>query len=241
MKKWFSMRANATACSGSTASAMRCGSGRSEMVAQPAVIRLDHARALEHRDGRDEVLPLIGEQRRGAALVEPLEFMPLQREDAAQHELGHRGRMRLRVCERERTAPRPAEDLPAVDAEVAPQQLEICDQVPRGVVPQLGVGIRDVRGRSAAAALIEQHNAVPLRIEEPAVPGRGTAAGPAVQEDDGLSVGISALLPIHAVAVTDQQHPALVRLDARIQDVVQCRRTAHSFPPTFEFSLNAMR
>jgi len=43
------------------------------------------------------------------------------------------------------------------------------------------------------------------------------------------------------VAVADQQHPAVVRLDVRIQDIVQSRRTAHIFPPTFKFAVNVMR
>jgi hypothetical protein len=49
------------------------------------------------------------------ALVEEVELLAAQQEDAAQHELAHARRVRHGVRERQRRAPAAAEDLPRVD------------------------------------------------------------------------------------------------------------------------------
>jgi len=62
----------------------------------------------------------------------------------------------LRVQQGEGGAPRAAEDeVPFGDGEVGAEDLEVGEEVPRRVVPQLGGG-----GGAAAAALVEEDDAV---------------------------------------------------------------------------------
>ena len=82
------------------------------------------------------------------ALVEPVDLLLAQEEDAAQHQLGDALGVRLRVGERERAAPRAAEDLPALDAEVRAERLDVGDQMPGGVVDE--ATRRACSGRSRA-------------------------------------------------------------------------------------------
>ncbi len=139
-------------------------------VAEPAVVRLDEPGALQHRNGCDELLPQVGEDRRCTALVEPLDLVPPQREDPAQHQLGDRLGVALRVGERQCTAPRPPEHLPPRDAEVLAQQLEVGHQVPGRVVAQVGIRLARVWRAVPRPALVEQDDAIPLRVEEAAMP-----------------------------------------------------------------------
>lgn len=74
-----------------------------------------------------------------------------------------------------------------------------------------------VRGGLAAAALIEDDNAVHSRIEVTTEIGRGTAARPAVQKDDGLPAGVPRLLPVERVRWGDRQHARAVGLDRRVE------------------------
>ncbi len=71
------------------------------------------------------------------------------------------------------------------------QAFDIIDQVPGGVRDQRGV-----RAALAAAALVEQHDAVAARIEEAAHRRAGAAARAAVQEHDRLAVRIAAFLEV---------------------------------------------
>ena len=198
------------------------------------MVGLDQPRALEHGDRRQIALPPVGEDRRGAALVEPLQLVASQGEDAAQDDLAHGIRVALGVGQRERRAPRAAEDLPLLDAEVAPQQLDVGDQVPGGVEAQVGVGRAHVGRGLPAAALVEQHDPVLLRVEEPPVPRGGARTGTPVQEHDRLAVGVAGLLPVDALPVAGQQVPGLVRLDVGVEDVVQVGGAVHSSPPDTE-------
>ena len=64
--------------------------------------------------------------------------------------------------------------------------------------------VRLDRGRGAgptAAALIEQHDAVMIGIEEAAHEGAASAAGTTVQNDDGSAGGIAVLLDIQSMPV----------------------------------------
>jgi len=147
-----------------------------------------------------------------------------QREDAPQHELGDRLGVALCVRERERRPPRPAEHLPPLDPEVPAQQLDVGDEVPRRVETQVGLGRAHVRRRAAAAALVEQHDPVALRVEEPPLPRRRPAPRTAVQEHHRLALGVAGLLPIHALPVAGEEEAGLVRLDLGIEDAVEVRR-----------------
>ena len=63
--------------------------------------------------------------------------------------------------------------------------------MPGGVVAQFGV-----RAGLAAAALIEQHDTVALRVEETPMHRFATGAGAAVQEQDRQAAGVAAFLDI---------------------------------------------
>src|SRR4029079_15015132 len=106
---------------------------------------------------------MVGKDRAGASLIEPLQLELRQHEDAAQDQLADLLRMLLRVRERERRAPRAAEPQPALDAEMRPQLLDVRHQVPSGVVDQAGV-----RPAAPTAAVIAQHDAIRIAIEETA-------------------------------------------------------------------------
>jgi hypothetical protein len=83
------------------------------------------------------------------------------------------------------------------------QLLHVGHQMAGGVVVYLAE-----RHRTAAAALIEHHDAVELRIEEPPMDRCRTGPRPAVQEQRGHAVGVAALLPIDRVPAVDSQHAA---------------------------------
>jgi hypothetical protein len=125
-----------------------------------------------------------------------------EQEDAAQHQLAHHFRVTLRVGERQRAAPRAAEHLPAADREVLAQRLDVRDQVPRGVVDEAGV-----RRALAAAALIEQHDAMPRRIPEAAVHAARAATRPTMQKQHGLAVRVAVLLVVNLVQRVHAQTP----------------------------------
>ena len=178
---------------------------------EAAMVGGDQVAALVLGDRRDESLPWLGEQSRGAVPIEPAQLGAAHREDAAQHELADALRMRLGIGERQRRAPRAAEDEPALDGEHLPQPLDIGDEMPGGV----GVE-RCVRGRAPAAALVEQEYPVASRVEKAAVIGDAAAARPAVQEHGRLAVRIAAQLPGEPVAVADIEVAAVIGLDRRI-------------------------
>ena len=71
--------------------------------------------------------------------------------------------------------------------------------------------------RSAAAALVEQQDLVARRIEQPAVIGRATGAGAAVQENGRLAVWIAAQFPIDLMAVADVEMAGLIGFDCRVE------------------------
>ena len=116
------------------------------------------------------------------------------------------------VGERQRAAPRAAEQQPALDAEMGAQLLHVGDEVIGRVVLQVAE-----RHRAAAAALVEHDDAIELRVEEAAMHGRRAGARPAMQEDDRHALGIAALLPIDRVTPVDRQHAAGVGRDLREQ------------------------
>jgi hypothetical protein len=158
------------------------------------------------------VVERIGEEpARAAFLVEPLELAAAQREDAAQDHLADAIGVLLRVRERERAAPRAAEHLPALDAEVLAQRFHVGDQVPGGVVFE-----RRMRSAATAAALVEEHDPVARGIPEASLGGRGAAARAAMHEQRGLAGGVAVLLEVDLVRRVDCQAARVERSDFRI-------------------------
>jgi hypothetical protein len=92
------------------------------------------------------------------------------------------------------------------------QLLHIVDQMDRGVVLDLAE-----REGPAAAALVEDHDPVEGRVEEPAVGGVGAGARPAVEEHDRDTFRIAALLIVHPMGRGEGQEACVVGLDFREQ------------------------
>ena len=145
---------------------------------------------------------------------EPVELEGTREEDAAQHEPEAALRMRLGVGERQRRAPRAAEEQPLPDPEVPAQLLEIGDQVLRRVVGQLRRGRRAPR-----AALVEQRNAPDCRIEIAAMVRQAAPTRSAVQEHERYAGVIAAGLPVQRVPCVDGEPALRVGVDLREEDV----------------------
>ena len=164
------------------------------IAGKAAVVGGEQIAALGLRDVGEVRLPRIGIEHRSAALVEPVDLLFAEEEDAAQDDFGDAIGMGLGIGEREGGAPGSAEHLPALDAEVLADFLDIGDQVPGGV------GFERRVGRAlAAAALVEVHDAVLLGMKEAALFGIGAAARTAVQKNHRLAGGVAALLEIDLV------------------------------------------
>src|SRR3982751_4619605 len=104
------------------------------------------------------------------------------------------------------------------------QRLDVCDEMPRGVVDEAGG-----RPALATAALIEQHDAITLRVGEPAHLRIRAAARPAVQEHDGFALWIAAFLVVQLVHVRDAQEARVERLDGWIE-VLRLARGGRGLP-----------
>jgi hypothetical protein len=127
--------------------------------------------------------------------------------------------MRFRVRERERASPGAAEHEPPLDPELPAQELGVGDQMPRGVGVEVRAGFARVRRAPTAVALVEEHEAVGVGIEERPKPGRGARARAAVEDDRRLAERIAAGLPVQAVAVADLEEALVVRLDFGVHQV----------------------
>src|SRR4051794_4642101 len=87
------------------------------------------------------------------------------------------------------------------------QPFHVRDQVPGRVVIEAGV-----RRALAAAALIEQYDAVLARIPEAALDATTAAAWSAVYEQRRLAVGVAVLLVVDLVRRIDGESSAVERL-----------------------------
>ena len=66
-------------------------------------------------------------------------------------------------------------------------------------------------------AMIEQHDPISVRIEQPAMPRRASRSRTAMQHDGRLASRIAAGLPVDAITVANFEHAMLVRFDSWIQ------------------------
>ncbi len=169
---------------------------------QPLVIGAHQVAAFGFGYGGDEPFPGVREDHRGAVLIEPVQLLPGQQEDATQNQGQDALRMSDGVGHGQGRAPGPAEHHPFVDAAPFPQPLNVLDQGPGGVVFQRGVG-----AGLAAAALIEHDDPILGRIEIAAHAGIDGAAGSAVQHQNRPALRIAAFLVIDFVDAVGG-HPA---------------------------------
>ena len=166
-----------------TAPDLRSRESHGRIIAgEAAVVGGEQIAALCLWDVGEVRFPSIRIEDRRAALVEPVDFLLAEEEDAAEDEFGDAIGMSLGIGEGEGGAPGSAEHLPALNAEVLADFFDVGDEVPGGV------GFERCVGRAlAAAALVEVHDAVLFGVEEAALFGIGATAGAAVQKDHGLA------------------------------------------------------
>src|SRR6185437_12213008 len=167
---------------------------------QAAVIGREQIIALSLRDVSKVRLPGIGKEDGSAALVKPVNLLLANQEDAAQDDFRHAMRMSLAIGKSQRGAPRPAEDLPAINAEVLADFFNVGDQVPGGVGFQ-----RRIRRALAASALVKIHDAVFFRMEEAALLGIRAAAGTSVKKNYRLAGGMATFLKVDFVERRDAE------------------------------------
>ena len=184
----------------------RIGRGQTSMVGTHQIAAFDLG------NGCEIVIPRVGEQGVGALLVKPLQLPAAQHEDATQYQFGHAIRMALGIGQGQRGAPGAPEDLPALDAQMFAQALDIGDQMPGGVGDQAGV-----RRGTTTTALVEEHDAVLGRVEEAPRLGIAAGTGTAVQENHWFAFGVAALLEVELVTVTHRQASGFKGLDLRVQ------------------------
>src|SRR5262249_41050796 len=101
---------------------------------------------------------------------------------------------------------------PAVDPEMLANFLDVGDEVPGRVLFE-----RCVRRTLSAAALVEVHDAIFLRVEKSPLFGLRSAAGSAVDEHDRLARGVAALFEIDLVKRRDSEPAGVVVLDRWIE------------------------
>mmetsp|Transcript_3739 Transcript_3739/g.4314 ORF Transcript_3739/g.4314 Transcript_3739/m.4314 type:complete len:248 (-) Transcript_3739:29-772(-) len=134
------------------------------------------------------VLPLVGEQLRGAALFEePVAVALVEKTDPAKDKRAEPRRVCLSVGHRQRAPPAPPQyHVPLVDTEVLAELLDVFNKVPSRVVLEAGVRCATIR-----TTLVEHDDAVERRVEE--APGFITAAapGPAMEVERDWGVGIT--------------------------------------------------
>jgi hypothetical protein len=73
----------------------------------------------------------------------------------------------------------------------------------------------------AAAALIEQYDAIFIGVEETSMRGTTVAARPAMHEQYGVSVRVSALLDVDPMTAADVEPVTMIGLERGIQAVAR--------------------
>src|SRR3569623_2066749 len=129
--------------------------------------------------------------------------------------------MSLGIDQTERRTPGTAEYHPAFDAELGTDALQVGDEKQRGVNNELRM-----RGGAPGAALIEQHDAIDVGIEETAMIGFAAGTGAAVHEHHRQAFGVAALLDVESMDLVDLEAVRGVRLDIRIKG----QHHHHRFP-----------
>ena len=120
--------------------------------------------------------------------------------------------MRLGVREPQRRPPRATEHEPALEAELLAQPLDVADQVRGRVDRQVDAVVGRIRRAVAAAALIEEHDAIRTRVEEPPPARRAARSRSPVQHDRGLRRAVAVHLPVDQLAIADVELPRRGRL-----------------------------
>jgi hypothetical protein len=147
----------------------------------------------------------------------PLDVPAAGGRDAEQNQRGDAVGVPLGVRQAQGRAPGSAEDEPLLDVKVPAQELDVREQVVGRVGRQVDGRITGVRRTPAAAALVEQHDAVGIWIEVGQPARRGTRTRAAVEDDRGRAARVAAGLPVHPVPVADVEQAAVVRFGLRVR------------------------
>src|SRR6266478_1605995 len=116
--------------------------------------------------------------------------------------------MRLSISQRECAAPRPTKDLPLVYRQVFTQFLNIRHKIPSRILFE-----RRMRRALPRSALIEQHNAISIRIVKLPILRHESTTRPTMQKHHRLAVWIATLLVIDLVNVRHFQTAGVVGFD----------------------------
>ena len=95
--------------------------------------------------------------------------------------------------------------------------LDIGDEIPSGIAFEVGM-----RSALAAAALVEQHDAITRWIKESTHACVSATTRATVQKYDWLTSRVTTFFPVDLVHVRDSQHAAAVRLERGIQSSQSC-------------------
>ncbi len=118
----------------------------------------------------------------------------------------------LRVGKRERGTPRPAKDVPFGDVELLTKLFDVVDEMPGGVIHEVGV-----RRRLARSTLIERENAIVGGVKPASFLRPDSTARSTVQADNRLAVGFATPLVVDRVPIVHSQSSGVVRLDGRVR------------------------
>ena len=116
---------------------------------QAFMVRRHKIAAFVLRDLISVTFPEIRKDLGGPILIEPLQFLFACEENPPEDQPEASIRVADRVSQAQRAAPRTAENIPLIDAELFPQRLDVADQVLRSVLAKIGV-----RGRPARSPLV---------------------------------------------------------------------------------------
>ena len=157
------------------------------IAGEPAVVRREQIAALGFGNMGEVRLPSIGIEHRRAALVEPVDLLLAEQEDAAEHEFGDTIGMSLGIGEGESGAPRSAKHLPPLNVQGARGVFSMSATRSQVVFASR----RRVWCALAASALVEVHDAVLFGMEEAALLwDRSRRPGPPCRNTTGLPEGL---------------------------------------------------
>ena len=178
------------------------------VTGQAFVIGGDKIAAFFLRDLVAITLPKIREYLGRPVLIEPRQFLLACKKYAAKYQSQAAIRMRFAVRKAQRRAPRAAECVPFLDPKLLTQRLDILDQIPSRILPQLRM-----RCGLARTALVKKDNVIRRRIKKLPVKRYQPAARPAMQKDDGNALRIADAFVIDRVNVRNSKHSAVERFD----------------------------
>jgi hypothetical protein len=117
------------------------------------------------------------------------------------------------------------------------ERFDVGDRVMGRVRHEIGRGRVGQWPRPPAAALVEQHDTEPGRIEPPTVASAAPTSRPAMQNHRRLTRRVPDRFPVHLVPVTDAQPTRVVRFDRRKPTVV----TPPSHQPSLALAQRLLR